>query len=61
MSVFYTDGSCRPANPGPGSFGVIGVDYDDIDKKEKITYCYYKKFDYTTNNRMELSAISHVM
>lgn len=55
MAIYYTDGSCKPSNPGPGGFGVIGIGNNDI------FYTYYKHFEHTTNNRMELEAILHVM
>lgn len=61
MIKFYTDGSCRPTNPGPGSFGVIEIYNDPETDEEKLGYHYYQKFDNTTNNRMELSAINHIM
>lgn len=61
MIKFYTDGSCRPTNPGPGSFGVIEIYNDPETYEEKLGYHYYQKFDNTTNNRMELSAINHIM
>lgn len=56
--IFYTDGSCSK-NPGPGAYGVTGW------KLVEDTLCiiYYKReqASLTTNNRMELSAILHVM
>lgn len=61
MIKFYTDGSCRPTNPGSGSFGVIEIYNDPETYEEKLGYHYYQKFDNTTNNRMELSAINHIM
>lgn len=49
--ICYTDGSCQ-GNPGPGGFGVVVLD----DNENFITY-HAERFDDTTNNRMELSAI----
>lgn len=47
--VVYTDGGCRPTNPGPGGYGVV-LRYNG----------HYKElsggFRLTTNNRMELLA-----
>ena len=53
--VLFTDGSCN-FNPGPGGFGVIGLNDD-----AEVIYAYSKKATKTTNNRMELFAILHVM
>lgn len=50
--VFYTDGSARPSNPGPAGFGVAVVDDNDT-----LIDSYVKKFDWSTNNRMEMLAI----
>lgn len=52
---FYTDGACS-GNPGPGGFGVVLLNDDN-----EIEYAYSKQFDNTTNNRMELQAILHVL
>ena len=60
MINFYVDGSCKPSNPGPGAFGVIGIK-QELNSEETIHYCYSEHFDNTTNNRMELLAILHVM
>ena len=49
--ICYTDGSANP-NPGPGGFGVVVLD----DNENLITTCS-EQYDYTTNNKMELSAI----
>mgnify|MGYP003326130571 CR=1 FL=1 len=49
--IIYTDGACA-GNPGPGGFGVVVLDDD-----ENIIETYSKHNDYTTNNKMELSAI----
>jgi ribonuclease HI len=50
MSIIYTDGSCRPTNPGPGGWGVVlvGNDHD---------LCLNGGSEWTTNNRMELQAV----
>lgn len=47
----YTDGGCRPTNPGPGGYGVVELN-DNI-----ITAAYTGKSDHTTNNIMELTAL----
>lgn len=49
--ICYTDGSCQ-GNPGPGGFGVVVLD----DNEKLITY-HSEQHSYTTNNKMELSAI----
>ena len=49
--ICYTDGSANP-NPGPGGFGVVVLDND-----ENLITCHSEQYDYTTNNKMELSAI----
>ena len=49
--IIYTDGSCQK-NPGPGGFGVVVLDND-----ENLITTYSEQYDYTTNNKMELSAI----
>ena len=49
--TIYTDGSARP-NPGKGGYGVIV-----LDNNEKIVYNYYREYEKTTNNEMELKAI----
>lgn len=54
--IFYTDGSCSK-NPGPGGYGIICLD----EENKQIKYQYSESFDLTTNNRMELSAILHVI
>ena len=48
--IVYTDGSCL-GNPGPGAWAFLAVESDEI---------VYEKFGselYTTNNRMEMTAI----
>lgn len=47
----YTDGSANP-NPGPGGFAVIV-----LDNNENLLTYHVEREKYTTNNRMELSAI----
>lgn len=49
--ICYTDGSCQ-GNPGPGGFGVVV-----LDDNENLITTYSEQYDYTTNNKMELSAI----
>ena len=51
--IYYTDGSCR-GNPGPGGWGVVSLD------KDVIKEFYSGTENYTTNNRMELTAILFV-
>lgn len=54
--IFYTDGSAHP-NPGPGGYGIIGVDED-----KKIQFVRSKQYDSkVTNNEMELKAILYTM
>ena len=50
--IIYTDGSCIKNPGGPGGFGVVVLD----DNENLITY-HSERYDNTTNNRMELSAI----
>lgn len=50
--TIYTDGSCIKNPGGPGGFGVVVLD----DNENLITY-HSERYDDTTNNRMELSAI----
>ena len=45
MLTFYTDGSCRPTNPGPGGCGVIGIFQKDSNEEQKVIHCYYEKFE----------------
>ena len=54
--VWYTDGSAHP-NPGPGGFGAVLID----EKTNKVVKCYQEQRDKTTNNEMELSAITYVL
>lgn len=53
QKIFYTDGSCKK-NPGPGGFGVINLENNQIE------YMYFEYCENTTNNREELKAILHV-
>lgn len=46
----FTDGSARP-NPGPGGWGMVYV------KDNKVVKQLYGNEKYTTNNRMELTAL----
>ena len=46
----FTDGSCE-GNPGPGGWGVVWVEGDDIREERS------GRADDTTNNRMELAAL----
>lgn len=47
----YTDGACS-YNPGVGGYGIVL-----LDSKQKILSAYYGGESYTTNNRMELTAV----
>ena len=54
--TFYTDGSAHP-NPGPGGYGIVGVD-----ENEKAQFVRSKQYDSkVTNNEMELKAILYTM
>ena len=50
MIEIYTDGSCTPTNPGPGGWAVIINNPED-----PISLCGSESW--TTNNRMELTAM----
>lgn len=53
--IFYTDGSAHP-NPGPGGYGVVGIENDTI------LFARSKQYKGpVTNNEMELKAILYVM
>lgn len=52
----YTDGSAGPTNPGPGGFGVVVVENDEV-----IDVFQYTEIGDTTNNRMEMKAILWAM
>ena len=52
--IFYTDGACS-GNPGPGGYAVVSLE------ENELVYSYVEYFQHTTNNRMELMAILHVM
>lgn len=52
--IYYTDGACS-GNPGPGGYGVVGVESD------KIIFVHSHHSEATTNNREELKAILYVM
>lgn len=45
----YTDGGCRPSNPGPGGYGIV-LNYNG--QRKELS----GGFRWTTNNRMELLA-----
>ena len=47
--TIYTDGGCRPSNPGPGGYGIVFLHKQH--RKERSG-----GFRWTTNNRMELLA-----
>jgi ribonuclease HI len=51
MIKIYTDGGCRPSNPGPGGFAIVAILGD-----ENIAH-HAEAYHKTTNNRMELMAI----
>ena len=48
--IIYADGSCL-GNPGPGAAAVVICDHAHCVIKE-----FAKRYEHTTNNRMELSA-----
>lgn len=54
MFDIWTDGSCR-RNPGPGGFGVIGV------QEGKIIFAHNEICEQTTNNREEMKAILYAL
>lgn len=56
MITIFTDGSCHPTNPGPGGFGVVVVDGNEI-----INTYSRQTDENTTNNREELKAILWTM
>ena len=56
MRTFFVDGSCRK-NPGPGGFGVVGIEGNNIFYKYNEQT---KENEVTTNNREELKAILHI-
>lgn len=47
----WTDGSCKPTNPGPGTCAFVVVE------AEQMIYEHGDHYRYTTNNRMELMAM----
>ena len=51
---FYVDGSAS-INPGPGGYGIVVIQGDEV------VDTFVAREEYTTNNRMELSAILAVM
>ena len=52
----YTDGSANP-NPGPGGFGVLVLDNEEI----FVYNIYTERSSKTTNNREELKAILYAL
>lgn len=52
MIVIYTDGSCQ-GNPGPGGYGVAAI----VEDTGEILYSENNHYEFTTNNRQELTAI----
>ena len=52
--IIYTDGACaqNAKSAGPGGYGVVV-----LDDNENLITTYSEQYDYTTNNKMELSAI----
>lgn len=51
----YTDGSAHP-NPGPGGYGIVGVENDNI------VFTRSKQYNNeVTNNEMEIKAILYTM
>lgn len=64
--IFFTDGACS-GNPGPGGYGVIELStclretIDNYIESYSLNYEYSESFEHTTNNRMELMAILHVL
>lgn len=63
--IFYVDGSCK-GNPGSGGFGVVELNtcysqtLTGYIERTTLVFCHREIVDYTTNNRMELSAILYV-
>lgn len=53
--VCYTDGACSN-NPGSGGFGIVFIQENTKRKSDKVQ-CFYGGSDFSTNNRMELTAV----
>ena len=54
IKKYWVDGACS-SNPGPGGYAVVSLE------ENELVYSYVEDFLNTTNNRMELMAILHVM
>ena len=54
IKKYWVDGACS-GNPGPGGYAVVSLE------ENELVYSYVEDFPNTTNNRMELMAILHVM
>lgn len=54
IKKYWVDGACS-GNPGPGGYAVVSLE------ENELVYSYVEDFPHTTNNRMELMAILHVM
>lgn len=54
----HTDGGCRPTNPGPGGWAAV-IDIETDHHTE--SYELFGFEENTTNNRMELTAISEAL
>ena len=54
IKKYWVDGACS-GNPGPGGYAVVSLE------ENELVYSYVEDFQHTTNNRMELMAILHVM
>lgn len=50
MLTFYTDGSARPSNPGPGGWAWVMI-------TDKYSWVHNGSGGWSTNNRMELFAV----
>jgi len=55
MISIYTDGSCKPTNPGPAGYGVIVLEDDKV-----IHYCA-GHIGVETNNVAEMSGIEYAI
>ena len=54
IKKYWVDGACS-GNPGPGGYAVVSLE------ENELVYSYVEDFQHTTNNRMELMAILHVI